>query len=417
VRIKLTAHNIKKLKPKDIPYEARDTEIKGFLARIQPTGTIGYYYSYRNNCGKKKRVRLGKHLSITPIQARKAAERMAGRVALQEDPAVDKQRRRLELALDKEKKSKQRTLKQFIQNEYTEWCSIHKKRGLEDTRRLLTAFKEFGNFPLCELTLWQFEKWRSQKIKKEAAPSAITRDLAEAKAMFNRAVDWGFLDKSPLIKLKMQKFDNARIRYLSTSEESKLRKLLTKRDEQIKQSRISANEWRAKRKYTFYTDLTDAKFGDHLTPIILLALNTGMRKCEIFGLQWAHINFSLKLLTVVSKNSKNKKARHIPLNQQAIETLLSWKNQTSVSNGIVFFSKNGLKLDNIKKSWGKLLQETQINDFVFHDLRHTFASKLVMAGVDLNTVRELLGHADIKMTLRYTHLAPEHKASAVALLV
>jgi len=80
---------------------------------------------------------------------------------------------------------------------------------LEDSRRLLAAFKEFGNYPLSELTLWQFEKLRSQKIKKADAPSTITRDLAEVKAMFNRAVDWGFLDKSPLVKLKIQKFNNA----------------------------------------------------------------------------------------------------------------------------------------------------------------------------------------------------------------
>jgi site-specific recombinase XerD len=71
----------------------------------------------------------------------------------------------------------------------------------------------------------------------------------------------------------------------------------------------------------------------------------------------------------------------------------------------------------LKTSWAKVVTTAKLQDFTFHDLRHTFASKLVQAGVDLNTVRELLGHSDIKMTLRYAHLAPEHQAAAVAKLV
>jgi integrase len=74
-------------------------------------------------------------------------------------------------------------------------------------------------------------------------------------------------------------------------------------------------------------------------------------------------------------------------------------------------------MKSLKTAWGKVAKAATLKGFTFHDLRHTFASKLVQAGVDLNTVRELLGHSDIKMTLRYAHLAPEHKAAAVAKLV
>ncbi|MBF4249216.1 integrase, partial [Vibrio anguillarum] len=73
-------------------------------------------------------------------------------------------------------------------------------------------------------------------------------------------------------------------------------------------------------------------------------------------------------------------------------------------------------ITDVKKPWMRVLSNAKIENFRFHDLRHHFASKLVMAGVDLNTVRELLGHADLKMTLRYAHLAPEHKAAAVNLI-
>ncbi len=93
----------------------------------------------------------------------------------------------------------------------------------------------------------------------------------------------------------------------------------------------------------------------------------------------------------------------------------SWKNQAAENEAsdLVFIGKFGGPFTDVKKGWMPVLKEAGINRFRWHDLRHHFASRLVMAGVDLNTVRELLGHADLKMTLRYAHLAPEHKAAAV----
>jgi integrase len=110
--------------------------------------------------------------------------------------------------------------------------------------------------------------------------------------------------------------------------------------------------------------------------------------------------------------------RHVPLNSEAAQVLQAWKPAALESDWCVFGGSNlTTPLVAIKKRWAAVVKAAKITGFRFHDLRHTFASELVMAGVDLNTVRELLGHKSIAMTLRYAHLAPEHKAAAVETLV
>ena len=106
----------------------------------------------------------------------------------------------------------------------------------------------------------------------------------------------------------------------------------------------------------------------------------------------------------------------MPLNEEATDVTRHWQPSPHDPSAYVFPGDEGARLGGIKTAFLQVLRDAQITGFRFHDLRHDFASKLVMAGVDLNTVRELLGHADIKMTLRYAHLASEHKAAAVAKL-
>ena len=106
----------------------------------------------------------------------------------------------------------------------------------------------------------------------------------------------------------------------------------------------------------------------------------------------------------------------MPLNPAAKSLLTAWREQTC-DDGFVFPGQDGKRLNNVRKSWAGLLKDAEIVDFRWHDLRHDFASKLVMNGVPLNTVRELLGHSDLSTTLRYAHLAPDHKAEAVNRLI
>lgn len=119
------------------------------------------------------------------------------------------------------------------------------------------------------------------------------------------------------------------------------------------------------------------------------------------------------IFKIAGQITKNSSSRYIPLNDEAYKIIKQLYEKSDSKKGLVFLSKDNKPFNNIKRSWATILKKAQITDFRWHDLRHHFASKLVMAGIDLNTVRELLGHSDIKMTLRYAHLAPEHKIKAV----
>jgi len=164
-------------------------------------------------------------------------------------------------------------------------------------------------------------------------------------------------------------------------------------------------------------DLDTLPFADHLKPMVITSLGTGMRRGELFALTWEFVDADLKIISVDGNYAKSGKTRHIPMNSDVLQTLLDWKRQTSAIGGLVFRSANGSKFDNVNSSWERVLREAKIENFRWHDMRHTFASRLAMANVDLNTIRELLGHADYNMTLRYAHLAPSHKAAAVERLV
>jgi integrase len=152
---------------------------------------------------------------------------------------------------------------------------------------------------------------------------------------------------------------------------------------------------------------------DYLKPIVLTALHTGMRKTEILKLKWKQVDMKNGFIHL--SDTKSGKRRSIPINETLYKTLKSIDRRLDVQ--YVFFNpKTGKHYNDIKKAFNRACEKAKITDFRFHDLRHTFASQLLMGGGDLVVLKEILGHADIKMTLRYSHLASAHMKKAVNIL-
>lgn len=152
---------------------------------------------------------------------------------------------------------------------------------------------------------------------------------------------------------------------------------------------------------------------DHLKPIVVTALNIGMQKTKVLTLKRDSVD--LKHDFIILDKTKNGERREIPINQTVKETLNRIIRRVDLP--YVFHDpKTGNCCKDVKTDFNAACRRTGIKDFRLHDLRHTFAPQLVMAGIDLTTIKELLGHKNLTMSLRYAHLAPSHKVKAVGIL-
>lgn len=415
MKAKLSARVVKGLEVRGKAYEVFDSELTGFLLRVEATGTLTYYLAYTvPDTGRRGRYRIGTTGSVSAEQARDVAKLKAAEVVHGKDVHAEKARKVRERALDRN-----RTLKIFLDDIYAPWAAQHQSRTTDTVRRVKTAFPDLLTRSMLDITPWVLEKWRTEQKKAGKAATTVNREMNALKGVITKAVEWDYLPYHPIPrgKVKAEKTDDqGKVRYLSREEEARLRAALDDRDRKLKVERANANTWRQDRGYELFRDLWASPFADYLKPMVLLALNTGMRRGELFKLTWQNVDLSRCTLTVEGKTAKSKKTRHVPLNAEALLILKRWHEQATGTQ-LVFPNAEGKQLDNVQTSWENLMRNAKIKAFRFHDLRHSFASKLAMAGVDLNTIRELLGHSDIKMTLRYSHLAAEHKADAVARLV
>lgn len=320
-----------------------------------------YYVDYYIS-GRRKREKISKN--------RKLAENVLAK-------------RRVEIAegryLDVRKEKKRWKFTDFADEYYKYHCANMKsrKKTHEVHLRVLRAY--FKDKYLDQISVMDVEKFKTKRIN-EVSPATVNRALSCLKSLFNKAIAWEKFDgMNPVCKVKLLKENNKRLRYL---EKEEIERLLAVCDESLK-------------------------------PVVVVALNTGMRLGEILGLKWQDVDFRRGIIYLLRTKSGDK--REIPMNELVRRALTGVRKHPS--SEYIFCHKDGNPRKTVRKSFSTAMKKSNIENFRFHDLRHTFASHLVMAGIDLNTVRELLGHADLTMTLRYAHLSQDHKKNAVDVLV
>ncbi len=386
----------KDAKPAAKPFEIWDSRLSGFVLRVQPSGARSYYAQI----GRGKRVALGKVGELTPDEARERCEKALGNVALGRLPLE---------GLDGAAEGP--TLGEFIADVYTPWILARRpKWGNGYLSHLKTRFGHWYGKSLTAITVEDVERWQTKRINEGPKSATVRRELDLLSSVLTRAVKLDKLEVNPVCRLERARIDrNPKVRFLDPAEEKRLREALSARDAAIRESRESANRWRKARKQDPLPLLPH--YGDHLTPAVLLSMNTGMRRGELLALRWSNIDMKGKQITIEGSTAKSQQTRHIPLNSEALDVLKRWREQAPENERVMPVERS------FRKAWIALLGRARITKFRWHDLRHHFASRLVQAGVPLNTVRELLGHSSMAMTLRYAHLAPDQKAEAVAKLV
>lgn len=410
---RLTKRAVEALKPRQAPYDEPDTEIHGFLVRVQPTGVKTYYLSYRV-AGKRNRHKLGTHPNLSADGVRELAKAVAGDIARGIDPQGRRKTERAEA-----ERARHSTLGAFLDAKYEPWAQTHLKSAPFQLARLRSDFAGYLEKPLSDFHPFLIEGMRQRWKKGGAKPRSINRDIQRLQSVLSRAVEWKVIDRHPLAGFKPLKADKTgRVRFLTADEEKALRKALEEREQDLRAARIRFNSWRVARGRKPLPERA-GDYLDHLRPLVLLALNTGLRRGELLGLRWGAVDLDARILTVVADTAKSGHTRRVPLNAEAFEVLLAWRKRQGEpgSSAFVFPASDGDRMTRIDTAWASLMKKAALKNFRLHDCRHHFASKLVQTGVDLYIVKELLGHSEIAMTERYAHLAPDNLSAAVERVV
>jgi integrase len=260
---------------------------------------------------------------------------------------------------------------------YMEHAKANKRSWLRDEQMLNHLCAFFGKEkPLTEITPIQIEGYKLQRRGK-IADSTVNRELALLKRMFNLAITWDlYLGLNPVRKVKFFREFNIGLRILSPEEEGKLL-----------QNAIP-----------------------YLQDLIRFALNTGLRIGEIFSLRWSNVDLKRGILAVFA--SKTQTIREIPINSETRKVLEAWK-LNKKNEGVFYNPQTGKPFVDLKTGFSLACEKSGISGVTWHTLRHTFASRLVNSGVDIVTVKELLGHSSISVTMRYAHTNIESKRAAV----
>lgn len=268
---------------------------------------------------------------------------------------------------------------------FLEWYEVQNSvKSYKDYRNLFTStiIPYFSKIKLTDITVETIEAYKFERIKKISA-STVNKELVALRHFFNKAILWGYLTRNPAKEVDKLRVKQKKFRFLSIEEIQKL---------------LEASP-------------------PHAKPIFLTAIHTGLRRSELFRLEWEDIDFERQCILVSNKedaHTKNYRNREIPMTPQLMAELKKHRAESKSGSGYVFLKRDATPHQGeVRKTLWKIIAQTGLKPFTLHDLRHTFASHLMMEGVDLPTVQKLMGHANISTTMIYAHLAPDHLKHAI----
>lgn len=277
---------------------------------------------------------------------------------------------------------KDRTLGEMLERYEKEFSARkHFARERSIIKHLLNFF---GNCTLrkVEDKISHYEEYRKQK---DVSPATIHKELSLLRAAFNIArKQWKWKISNPVSDIKLPSAKNERVRYLSDDERQRLFEALEK---------------------------TDIKW---IEPVVILAMETGLRLSNICDLRWLEVNLFSRTITISAENMKNEETLAIPLTDKAFNILKKLQKENTLSEYVLCFDGKKIYGRKIQRAFKKVLKAAQIENFRFHDLRHCFASCLAQAGETIDVISVLLGHKDLRMTKRYTHLDIEILRKAIS---
>jgi integrase len=265
---------------------------------------------------------------------------------------------------------------------YHDYVVPTRKRPAYEKGRINVFVDFFKGHELKDVTPMMIERFRAQRLKAGNSKSTTNRYLALMKKMYSLAVNEGLVTDNPVKKVK----------FFSEAENVKERILTLEEEEQLM-----------------------AAAPDYLRSALIIALNTGMRYGEIVNLEWEHVDFTSKRIRV--EKTKSGKVRFININGPLFGELSKLRATANGSSYVLPNQGTGKPYVCLHRSYTTACKKAGITGLRFHDLRHTFATRLVQGGVDIETVRSLLGHYSIVLTQRYTHSSNEMKQRAVDILV
>lgn len=269
-----------------------------------------------------------------------------------------------------------RSWSKVYQRDYSSFNKSWKE--VEYMMKPLTEF--FKDTELRQIVPSAFQRFIKSRQKIGNSPATLNRYISLVKRMMNVAIEEGYLEDNPVKIKKFSEEDREKTRVISEEEEAAILK----------------NSY------------------PQLRSFLIIALNTGMRAGEIYRLFWKQIDLPDRMITV--EKTKSGRVRQIPINEGLFQELVRMRNRNAQGEYLFYNPRTGRPITSMKKAFAGALERSGLSGIRIHDYRHSAASRWIRSGVDVQTVKELLGHADITTTMRYVHTNVQAKRKAVDLL-